>query len=104
MTTATKETDVDVLRKDIDELKSALSTLAGDVKAAVKSRESDLASSARARVEEIGENATRFARKAAERGREGAEAVGDTIRDRPLQSMVVAFGVGLLLSRLLGRR
>lgn len=104
MATTTKETDVETLRQDIDELKSALAGLTKDVKKVAEARQDDVAGSARAKFEEIGQNASRFARKAAERGREGAEAVGETVRDRPVQSLLVAFGAGLLLARLLDRR
>ena len=100
----TKNDDVDVLKKDIEDLKSAVKTLTDDLRAAAESNAKSAGERAGDRLDDIRKDAADVARKAAERGRESAEAVADAVRDRPMQSLLVAFGVGLLLSRLLDRR
>lgn len=104
MSTNTKETDVDVLRKDIEDLKASVSALIGDLKKSADARGTSAAESARAKLDSLGQSASDMARAAADRGRHTAEAAADTVRDRPLQSVLIAFGAGLLLAKLLDRR
>ena len=103
MSTNTKETDVDVLKKDIEDLKASVSALIGDLKKSADARGASAAESARAKLDSLGQSASDMARAAADRGRHTAEAA-DTVRDRPLQSVLIAFGAGLLLAKLLDRR
>ena len=102
--TATKQDDIDVLKKDIDELKAALKGLTGDLKGLAETRSDSAAKKAGEKLGEIREDVAGAAQKIAYQGRQSAEAVADAVKDRPLQSLIVAFGVGLLLSRLLDRR
>lgn len=104
MATETKQNDVDALRKDIDDLKAALAELSKDVKSSAEAREHRFAEAARSKIEDIEHGAADFAKRAADRGRQSAEAVENTVRERPVQSLLVAFGAGLLLAKLLDRR
>lgn len=82
----------DTLHKDIDELRAAVEKLTGDVTEIGKSVAGDARSAAGQKAREIGET-----------GRKAAGAVEDTVRERPVQSLAVAFGAGLLLAGLLRR-
>lgn len=104
MATDTKQPDVEKLQKDIDDLKSAISTLTKDLQNTADDRGQRLGAAAREKLDEFGRSASGVARKAADRGRESAEYAAETIRERPLQSLLVAFGAGLLLAKLLDRR
>lgn len=99
-----KEDDIGVLKKDIDELRSALNTLTRDLRSAVDANAKSASAKAGEKLDEVRRDAADIAHKVADRGRESAEAVADAVKERPLQSLLVAFGIGLLLSRLLDRR
>lgn len=100
----TKQDDIDVLKKDIDELKAALKALTGDLKGLVDTNADSAAKKAGEKLGEIRQDMAGAAQKVADQGRQSAEAVADAVKERPLQSLIVAFGVGLLLTRLLDRR
>lgn len=104
MATTAENNDVDALKKDIEELKAALADLRRDAKKAAESREHRFTEAAREKLGDIEEGATDFAKRAADRGRRSAEAVENTVREKPLQSLLIAFGAGLLLAKLLDRR
>ena len=102
--TARKLDDIYVLNKDIDELKVSLKNLTIDLQGLAETRSESAAQKAGAKLGEIREDVAGAAHKIADQGRQSAEAVADAVKERPLQSLIVAFGVGLLLSRLLDRR
>ncbi|HJW56740.1 MAG TPA: DUF883 domain-containing protein [Burkholderiaceae bacterium] len=91
------------IRKDLGDLKDGLETLL--------SRASDLSDTAL--KEEYGKiiakyGSLRYAAKgmAAEAGRQlnqGVDLTSDYVKDRPLQSVAIAAGVGLILGVLMGR-
>lgn len=93
----TLKSDVAKLRDDIGELVSALVDLVGDKAAATRTR---VESEAKERLDEL--------RAALERARErGGRAVGQMehqIEERPLLSVLAAFGIGLILGKLLDRK
>ena len=65
---------------------------------------SDRAKEIRARLETALESAKAASRKMQEKAVEAAKATDHSIREHPYESIGVAFGVGLLLGVLLGRR
>lgn len=101
---AAKQDDIDVLKKDIDELKAALKALTDDLKGLAETNADSAAKRAGDKLGEIRDDVAGAAQKVADQGRQSAEAVADAVKERPLQSLIVAFGVGLLLCRLLDRR
>lgn len=81
--------DLDALRKDIGKLSDSLSSnLAGSA--------AQVAENARARAGEA-------VSAASDKARSGAEFVGQKVEERPVTSMAVAFGAGLLIGKLLKR-
>jgi|KBSSwiStaDraftv2_1062776.scaffolds.fasta_scaffold928704_3 ElaB/YqjD/DUF883 family membrane-anchored ribosome-binding protein len=98
------------LRRDIDALKDDISTLKVDLVAAMrdmvdagKSEAGDakerLESAVRDRLDKLGDTA----KEAAARGRRAVESAERYVEDNPLQSLAVAFGVGVLLGAVLRR-
>lgn len=80
------EDDMEALRRD---LKSLASTV-GDL--------------GKAKSEDVKEQVGATVDKAVERGREAADTVQEAVRQRPVASVLTAFGVGLLIGHLLDRR
>ncbi len=85
--------EMEVLRQDMDNLKAEFAKL-GDML-----RES---------LKHVSDGATREARRAGEKAwsetRSKAEEVISQIEEKPVTSAAIAFGVGLLLGLLFGRR
>ena len=100
----TKDTDIDTLRKDIDALSAAVKTLTEDIGKAAKTNGASFTERAGEKLDAAGAEAGRLAHKVADRGRAAADSVADVARERPFQSMLVAFGVGLVAAKLLDRR
>jgi ElaB/YqjD/DUF883 family membrane-anchored ribosome-binding protein len=84
--TRTVEEDIAALRAD---LKSLTATISGMAK--------DKSDDVRAKLSETAD-------KAIATGRETTENFQDTVRDRPITSVAIAFGVGMLIAHLLDRR
>lgn len=101
---ADTNTDLNALRKDLDNLSAAVKELSKDVKETAKSTSEAFMSRASGKIGAVGEEAAHFAQKMAGRGRETAESVAEVARERPFQSMLVAFGIGMVVAKLLDRR
>ena len=89
--------DLARLRADIQALKEHLASL-GDRKA-TEAREA-----ATARLETLRAELDRLAEELGTRGREARRTLEEKVREQPLASLLAAFGLGFLLSRLLERR
>jgi ElaB/YqjD/DUF883 family membrane-anchored ribosome-binding protein len=85
--------EADTLRKDVDELKAALNNVAKDVSKLGKTYAAEQASKVREGAYELGE-----------KGQQSAEALGNVVREHPLQSLLVSFGVGVIVSQLIRKR
>lgn len=86
-TDATKQ--VDAIKSDIDTLREGLSALVKDMSALRGVAAADAATKAAAARDDISEAAT-----------EQVEKARNTVKDNPIASVAVAFGLGLLVSRL----
>ncbi|HET8726998.1 MAG TPA: hypothetical protein VFO41_05755 [Alphaproteobacteria bacterium] len=92
----TLRADLDILRADIVSLTKALGENVKDV-----AREQELR--ARAAVRGAGTKLDEARLQARLKAREGATALEEQIEERPLTSVLVAFGLGLLLGKLMDR-
>ena len=92
------------LKKDIETLKATIDKLAKDVSAISGSLAEDLKSRASRTADDIRGGARSVASEISEKGRESTEAIEKTVRDRPFQSLLIAFGTGLLLAQFLRKR
>ena len=80
------EDDLAALRADLKSLTATISGLAKDKSDDVRAK--------------LGETAD----KAIASGKQTTENIQDTVRDRPITSVAIAFGVGMLIAHLLDRR
>ena len=96
--------DSENLKKDIEMLKATIDKLAKDVSSISASMADDLKARASGKADEVREDARAVAGEICEKGRESVEAIENTVRDRPFQSVLVAFGTGLLLAQFMRRR
>ncbi|MDA0661907.1 MAG: hypothetical protein O3B08_03610 [Proteobacteria bacterium] len=94
----------ETLKKDVEELRAAIETLTKDVSTISQSMTDGLKDKAARAADNVREGARNAANEIGAKGRQSAEAVEQTVRDKPLQSLVVAFGAGLLLAQLLRKR
>lgn len=96
--------DVDSIKDDIATLRSDLSATLKDVVAMGRAEAGDarerLEESIKARLSQLEDAADRVR----ERAKDMVGAVSDHVEEKPLQSITIAFGAGLLLGILLHRR
>ena len=85
--------DLKVLSRDAEAVLQATAGQAGDKMSELRSRLSTVLESAKATCHRIEEKAVA-----------GAKVADKTIREHPYESVGVAFGVGLLIGVLVGRR
>lgn len=104
MATATKDGDIETLRKDVEELSDAVKTLTSDLKNTARANGESFVNRAGDKFHAYSEDAQAMAKRVADRSRETADTAAGVVRERPLQSMLVAFGVGLVVAKLLDRR
>lgn len=97
------EKDVEQLKKDIAQLRADLSTIGEGV----RKMSTDAVGATQAKVKSIAQDALdEFHNKLNEAKSQGKKAMHDLereIKDNPLISLAVAFGIGFVLSKLLDR-
>jgi ElaB/YqjD/DUF883 family membrane-anchored ribosome-binding protein len=96
-------TESETLRKDVQELRAAMEQLTKDVSTISQSLAKDLKGRASETADGLRDSARSAAHQIGEKGRESTETMEQTVRERPFQSLLVAFGAGLLLSQFLRR-
>lgn len=82
----------EALKRDIEQLRTDLAALAQTYKAAGEQQVEARLDSARGKVNELRNEATRR-----------TQDVGSEIEARPFTSVLAAFGIGLVLGKLIGR-
>lgn len=78
--------DLAALRADLKALKESIADLAKDKSDEVRAKLSETAD------------------RAVASGKQSAETMQETVRERPITSVAIAFGVGMLIAHLLDRR
>lgn len=97
---AKNTSDLDAIGDDVALLKRDLSRLMEHV----KSGSYDVAGgSTQDAVERVSEEADRLYRALSRQGGKSLKAVGRQVEEQPLTSLLIAFGIGLISGRLLGR-
>jgi len=89
-----------------DEIKALKEDLAGlrkDMQALVKTVSDDARSRGRETVNKARAEAGRYADEALSRGRDGMAAIESHIEERPFTSVLMAFGIGLVIGKILDR-
>ncbi|HET8551147.1 MAG TPA: hypothetical protein VFM97_01565 [Gammaproteobacteria bacterium] len=90
---ADHEKDINAIKGDVESLRSELKSLTDTIK-----REAE--HQARAGYEKVRE----YGEKARHQAKQGAAMVEDQIEERPLISVLTAFGVGFVIGKLLDRK
>ena len=96
--------DVDALREDLDALRSDIGSLAATMKDLLGSAARSAGSAAEENIEEIRQRLERLADEVRDRGRAASETIQRQVEERPITSLLVAFALGLVISRLFDRR
>ena len=86
-------TDLAMLKRDVAALMSQLKS--GAVRGAKEAAEDTL--------DQLSERASRLYDKVAEQGARSTEALSRQVEEQPIASLLIAFGVGFIVSRLLSR-
>jgi len=93
-----KPQDLSDVKKDIEELRSDIAALGKDMKTLVRNGAAKRAASSAA--DTLQERAEAALASVAEQGRNAAQSVEKNVKGRPLESLLVAFGVGVLIGQL----
>lgn len=96
--------EMETLRDDMGKLRADISAVAETLKDLGKSRVDDAKASLSGLVDSLKEELLRGWEGARERGKKSVETVEHQIEQRPFISVLAAFGVGVLLGKLLDRR
>ena len=95
------------LQQDIEHLKAELAKVRGDLKDVLSAAKDVSASSATTIKDKVGEkidDMKEVLEAAKEKGGKVVEKAQTTIQERPLTSVLIAFGVGVLVAKLLSSR
>lgn len=103
MAEAKAKTDMEKLREDMEALRTDLAQLAQHVRSLSANSADAAKTEARARLDEFGGRLEGTMADLQRQGTQGVDTLKDSIRDRPLGSVLAALGIGLLVGRLLKR-
>lgn len=93
--------DSETLKRDVEALRASLDKLSKDVASMSQSLANELKARAEHTADDLRDSAHTVTDQIGAKGKESAEALEKTVRERPFQSLLVAFGAGLLLAQLL---
>src|SRR4051812_44945839 len=97
---ASPRADYDALHQEMTDLRRDFSTLLESL----RSRGNGSAEHAEHSIRELASQAQKIYGDLSSRGQESLHAVGKSIEERPLASILIAFALGFIGSRLLDRR
>ena len=96
--------ELDAVKADLAALRKDIAALTKTVSSSASSAVDEKTEALREKVMAMRDELERMAGTAKARGAEGVAAVERHIEDKPLQSMLIAFGAGLLLGKLFDHR
>ena len=96
MATRNLESEFDVIKDDLVKLRDDIAKLTSVLKETTSETVRDRVGMLRGRIDEIADDARTHSRQA-------MDDLADHIEERPLTSVLVAFGVGVLLGKLFDR-
>jgi ElaB/YqjD/DUF883 family membrane-anchored ribosome-binding protein len=97
------EQEFDALKSDFGKLSSDLGSLTEALRELTSESAQSYGAKLRAAAAQAHEDAHAAAAALSARGREGMEAAAQQVRERPLASILVCFGLGLVLGKLIDR-
>jgi len=95
--------DVDALRDDLNALRSDLAQLAQHVRTLTSDSAAEAKANAGARLDDLGRRIEEAVADLQQQGERSSAMLRQNVQDRPLVSVLTAFGIGLLLGRLIKR-
>ena len=98
------DADVNALRKDIEALRGDLESLAKNIKSMGEGKIQQASALGTAKIDELRSELERRVDDLREQGRESVATVERTIQEKPLMTLLAAFGAGMLIARLLERK
>jgi ElaB/YqjD/DUF883 family membrane-anchored ribosome-binding protein len=103
--TVTKaDQELDAIKEHVEALRTELAMLTKHVKGLSSAALERAQTAGALKIEELGADLERAAAALRQQGQASIAQVETTIRERPLLSLLAAFGAGMLIARLLGRR
>lgn len=103
-TEAALKQDVDQIRSDLDALRTDLAQLLKTSKSAASNRASEAKAYATDEIEGLAARVRELTEEAKAEGRARLSDFEDRVHERPLTSLAAAFGIGLIVGKLLDRR
>ncbi len=97
-------TETETLKKDIDALRSSIDKLTKDMSTMSESFAQDMKARAANKVGDLREEVSHIAGRIGAKGKQSSEAVEESVREKPLQSILLALGAGLMLAQLMRGR
>ncbi len=97
---------MDISKKDIDAVIADVAALKRDLAKAIarfKDSTADTAEDAQDFVEEIRDELAGIVKDASKRGSRTIKSVSRKVEDQPVAALLIAFGVGFIISRLISR-
>jgi ElaB/YqjD/DUF883 family membrane-anchored ribosome-binding protein len=104
--TATKEADqeLDTIKEHVEALRTELAMLTKHVKGLSGAALARAQTAGALKIEELGADLERATDALRRQGQASITQIEDTIKERPLLSLLAAFGAGVLIARVLGRK
>ncbi|MEO3433449.1 hypothetical protein [Inquilinus sp. CAU 1745] len=102
-TTRNLETEFDTFKADIDKLRLDISNLSKALGDTARSEVNTQAGRAKGAARDAADRLDEATLRARLKAREGATAIENQIEERPFTSVMVAFGIGLLLGKVMDR-
>ena len=87
-------------RDDIDAIREDIAALKADLAAAVETMRANSASTVSGLAQQISDEASALYREVADRGTKATEALENKVEEQPLTSVLLAFGLGFIISRI----
>jgi ElaB/YqjD/DUF883 family membrane-anchored ribosome-binding protein len=104
MTDRDMSKELDDIRSDLKQLRSDFSAILGSIREEASDRVDDARSSVKDRIEDGMDFIKDNIEGARDYGGKMFDQVRGTVEERPITSVLVAFGVGMFLGKLLDRR
>ncbi|PZA08860.1 MULTISPECIES: YqjD family protein [unclassified Meiothermus] len=96
--------DLQALKDDLRSLREDVRSLMESLKGAASSKAKELGHALKETGDQLGSQVKDALDAAREKGERAASDLESRVQERPLLSLLVAFGLGLVLSRILDRR
>jgi ElaB/YqjD/DUF883 family membrane-anchored ribosome-binding protein len=105
METATKaDQELDAIKEHVEALRTELAMLTKHIKGLSSATLARAQTAGALKIEELGADLERATDALRRQGQASITQIEDTIKERPLLSLLAAFGAGLLIARVLGRK